>query len=157
MNAKLLFVSTVALALVSSLAMAAETGAISRAQVVADYNQAAASGTLRKTDYDFDAHAYGAASTQTRGAVLADMAAARKANKLVGPMRSGIYNPFGSDALRPSTLTRDEVKRSVVAAMQDGTLRHSDYDGVPATVARRAIRRASAAPVLAVATQGSAS
>ena len=152
MNAKLLFVSTVVLALASTYAMADDSRPLTRAQVIADYQQAASNGTLRKTDYDVDAHEYGKASTQTRAKVLAEMDSARKANTLVGPLRNRTYNPYGSDMLRPSSMTREEVKASVLAAMRDGTLRHSDYDGIPVTVARRANRVTAAAPVLADAT-----
>jgi hypothetical protein len=152
MNAKLLFVSTVALALASTFAMADDTRTLTRAQVVAEYQHSAADGSLHRTDYDFDAHEYGKASTQTREKVLADMASSRKANTLLGPLRNRTYNPYGMDVQHPSTMTRDEVKTSVVEAMRDGTLRRSDYDGVPVTVARRAARTRTAAPVLADAT-----
>ena len=153
MNAKLLFVSTVALALASTFAMAddATQPALTRAQVIAEYQQSAANGTLRKTDYDFDAHEYGKASAQTRDIVLAEMVSARKANTLIGPMRNRTYNGYGSDVQRPSSMTRDEVKGSVLAAMRDGSLRRSDYEGVPVTVARRA-GRDKASPVLVAAT-----
>jgi Domain of unknown function (DUF4148) len=152
MNAKLLFVSTVALALVSGFAMADDTKPLTRAQVVTDYNQAVANGTLRKTDYDFDAHEFDTPSARARTDVVADMFAARRANTLIGPMRNRTYNQYGAELLRPATMTRAEVKSSVVEAMQDGTLRRSDYEDVPVTVARRASRNRPAARVLATAT-----
>ena len=154
MNAKLLFLSTVALALASTFAMAdeAKDKTLTRAQVVGEYQRSAANGTLQRTDYDFDAHEYGQASSQTRAAVLADMAATRKANTLLGPMRNKTYNAYGSDVQRPSSMTREEVRGSVLAAARDGSLRHSDYDGVPVTTARRAGRGQASAPVLMAAT-----
>ena len=55
MNAKLLYAATIALALASSFAFADEARPLTRADVVSQFNQAAANGTLRKNDYDFDA------------------------------------------------------------------------------------------------------
>ena len=155
MNAKLLFVSTVALALASSFAMAAETKSLTRDQVVAEYDKAAADGVLQRTDYDADANLFASKSKATRDEVLADMDASRKADKSTGPMRNRTYNEFGTELQKPSTLTRDEVKTSVVAAKQNGTLRTSDYDGVPVTVARRAPTKVVPTPVLADASQRS--
>ena len=68
------------------------------------------------------------------------MAATRKANTLIGPLRNRTYNPT---ALSCAALDLDARARSrprCSAAMHDGTLRHSDYEGVPVTVARRAGR-----------------
>ncbi len=155
MNAKLLFVSTVALALASSFAMADESKPLTRAQVVADYNQAAADGTLHRTDYDADARYFAASSTRDRDEVVAEIASSRKASTLIGPMRNRTYNQFGSDLQKPSTVTRGEVKASVVTAMHDGTLRHSDYDDVPVLVARRAQPTSAQSPVLAAVSQRS--
>lgn len=120
MNARFLFVSTVALALVSSFAMAGEVSA--------------------NHEYDFGAREFGPPSTLTRSDVLAAMAASRKANTLVGPMRNGSYNPAGRESLRLSTVTRNEVKTDVKSAVHDGSLRRSDYDNVPVTVSRRTVR-----------------
>lgn len=65
-------------------------------------------------------------------------------------MRKRSYNPAGMEALRISTLPRAQVKAEVVAAVREGTLRHTDYDcddqGV--RVARRAPGRIGT-PVLA--------
>jgi hypothetical protein len=123
MNARILFAATVAVALLSTLAMADEGKPLTREQIVADFNQAAANGTLRKNDYDFDA-----VSTRTRAQALAELAAARNDHTLVGPLRNRTYNPYGAELLRPSTLARTEVKAEVLAARRDGTLRRSDYD-----------------------------
>ncbi|HEV7577459.1 MAG TPA: hypothetical protein VGO85_15590 [Caldimonas sp.] len=146
MNARLLFATTVALAVVSSYALADDAKPLSRSDVRAEYRQAAASGTLRSNEYDRGARDFdGAASTLTRAQVLADMTSSRRANTLVGPMRNRTYNPGGAELLRPATLTRDEVKSDVKSAVHDGSLRRSDYDGVPVTVSRR-ISRERAAP-----------
>ena len=146
MNPKILFAGTVALALVSSFAFAQEAQPASRAQVIAEYQRAAADGTLHRTDYDDVARDAAAASTRSRADVVAEMAAARSANTLVGPMRNRTYNAYGSEALRPSTVTRSDVKTQVAGAVHDGSLRRSDYDGVPVTVSRRVARERAAAP-----------
>jgi hypothetical protein len=149
MNAKLLFAATLAVALASSYAVAGEAKPLTRADVIADYQQAAASGTLRKNDYDFDKYDFSAPSTRTRAEVVAEYDAARADHRLIGPLRNRTYNPFGLEALRPSTLARAQVKADVIAARQDGSLRRSDYEDVPVTVARRAHRNGAVAPVLA--------
>ena len=145
MNPKILFAGTVALALVSSLALAQEAQPLSRAQVFAEYSRAAADGTLHRTDYDDVARGSAAASTRTRADVVAAMAAARNANTLVGPMRNRTYNAYGTEMLRPSTVTRKEVDTQVAGAVHDGNLRRSDYDDVPIMVSRRIARERAAA------------
>jgi hypothetical protein len=152
MNAKLLFAATVAVALASTYAVADELKPLSRADVVADYQQAGANGTLRKNDYDYDAHDLGALSTRTRAEVIAEYAAARTDHRLIGPLRNRSYNPAGLEVLRQPVFARADVKAQVLAARQDGTLRTSDYDDVPVTVARRAHGNRIDAPVLAGAT-----
>lgn len=142
MTPKVLFTTTLALALLSSVAMAEDSKPLTRAAVVADYQRAAADGTLRKTDYDDDTHEQVRADAATRAQVVADMTVSRTGNKLVGPMRSRTYNPYGSEMLRPSVVTRHEVKTQVVGAMRDGSLRRSDYDDVPVSVSRRTRDRA---------------
>ncbi len=143
MNARLLYATTVALAVASSLAFADEARPLSREQVVAQYTDAAARGTLRKTDYDFDRADYVAAPTKTRDQVVAELAAARANNKLIGPLRSGSYNPYGDALLRPSTLARADVRAEVLVARQEGTLRRTDYDDEIVTHARPAGSRAN--------------
>ncbi|HKX43578.1 MAG TPA: DUF4148 domain-containing protein [Burkholderiaceae bacterium] len=137
MNAKLLFVATVAVSLASTLAMADEAP-LTRAQVIADLNQAAANGTLQRTDYDFDKVAT-TVSTKSREQVVAELAAAKRPNPLLVSQsdRSRTYNQFGTELLRPSTLARAEVKAEVVQAQRDGTLPRSDYEDDRALVARR--------------------
>ncbi|MGZ5131627.1 MAG: hypothetical protein ACXWJ7_02310 [Caldimonas sp.] len=148
MNAKLLYAATVALALLSSLAVAGEAQPLTREQVVAAYREAAADGTLRKNDYDYDAHDLRAPSSRSRAEVIAELKAARPDKALIGPLRNRTYNPGGMETLRVSTLARAQVKAEVVAAMRDGTLRRTDYDDEGARVSRRAPQR-SVAPVVA--------
>ena len=137
MNSKLLYVATVAVSLLSTLAMADEAP-VTRAQVNAGVRQAIANGTLQRTDYDSGAPAVAAASTTTRAQAYADLAeykAGRKA--LRGPDRDRNYNPFGTDILKSSTLTHAEVNAEVKQAAANGTLQRTDYDDA-AMVARRA-------------------
>ena len=144
MNARLMFAATLSLAVVSSLAYSDEVQPLSREQVRADYQQAAATKTLPNHEYDFGAREFKGTSTKTRAETVADMNAARKANTLVGPLRNRSYNPGGTETLRQPTMTRSEVKADVAAAMHDGSLRRSDYDDVPVTISRRAARERAA-------------
>jgi hypothetical protein len=128
MNAKLLFAATVALSIASTLAMADETQALTREQVLADYAQAAANGMLRKNDYDYALQDSRSGKSRDRASVVAEIAAARNSNTLVGPLRNRTYNPAGAEVLRPAIYTRAEVKAEVIAARQNGTLRSTDYD-----------------------------
>jgi opacity protein-like surface antigen len=149
MNAKLLFAATLAVALASSYAVADPVKPLSRADVVAGYRQAASDGTLRKNDYDYDRHDHDALSTRTRAEVIAEYDAARADHRLVGPLRNRSYNPAGVEVLRRPAVARARIKADVVAARADGSLRRSDYDDVPVTVARRTQRTGPAvAPVL---------
>ena len=147
MNAKLLYAATIALALASGLAMADEGQPLSREQVAAAWKQGAADGTLRRNDYDYDKIDASALSVRTRQEVVAEMAASRPNPALLGPLRNRTFNPAGMETLRVSTLPRAEVKAEVVAAVRDGTLRHSDYDDLPVRTAHRVTRNAS--PVVA--------
>ncbi len=148
MNSRLLYAATLALAVASTLAVAGENPTLTRDQVANDWNQAVADGTVRKSDYDYDKYDARALSTRTRDQVLADMKASRPDKTLTGPLRNRTFNPAGMETLRVSTMQRAEVNAQVVAAMRDGTLRHSDYDDVPVRAARRATER-SASPILA--------
>ena len=158
MNAKLLYVATTVLALASSLAFAGENDVqpLTRAEVKKAWSQAAVDGTLRKNDYDYDALDFKGTSTKTRAEVLAEMRAPRDP-ALIGPLRSRSYNPGGMETLRVSTLPRAEVKAGVIAAIREGTLRHTDYDDeiVVARAARRTPAR-TPAPVVAGATGAAA-
>ncbi len=111
MNAKLLYAATTVLALASSLAFAGENGQqpLTRAEVNKAWNQAAADGTLRKNDYDYDAQDVKGTSTKTRDDVVAEMRVPRDP-ALVGPLRNRTYNPGGMETLRVSTLPRADVK-----------------------------------------------
>jgi hypothetical protein len=148
MNAKILFTATLAVALASSLAQAGEARPLSRADVVADLQQARLDGTLRRNDYDYDAHDFAAQSARTRQAVVAEMSSPRD-KMLVGfTARSRSYNPYGSELLRMKTVPRAQVQADVLTAMRDGTLRHSDYDDLPRRATRRHVDPA-VAPILA--------
>jgi hypothetical protein len=149
MNAKLLFAATVAVSLASTLAMA-DQGTVTRQQVIADLNQAAANGTLQKTDYDFDKADRAVASTKTRDQVAAELAAAKRGSPLLVSQsdKSRNYNPFGTELRQTSTLTRAEVKADVVQAMRDGSLPRTDYDYDQALVSRR-INNHVAKPIFA--------
>ena len=137
MNSKFLYVATLAVSLLSTLAMADE-GAVSREQVQAELSKAIANGTLQRTDYDADRRDAAARSTQTRDQVVADMVAAKASRKsLKGPDANRTYNPSGTDIYRPSVVTRAEVKADVLQAAANGTLQRTDYDDA-ALIARRA-------------------
>ena len=151
MNAKILYAATVALALASSLAAAQEIQPLTRAEVNKAWAQAAADGTLRKNDYDYDADAFRAPSTRSRAEVVAEMRVPRHP-ALVGPLANRTYNPGGLETLRVSTLPRAEVKADVIAAIRAGTLRRTDYDDEVAYAVRRVPVRAPA-PFLAGATR----
>jgi hypothetical protein len=144
LNSKLLYAATVAVSLLSSLAMADEAP-LTRAQVNAETQQAIANGTLRRTDYDDVTRGPVTPSTTTRADVaveLADAKAARRA--LIGPNADRNYNPFGTEILRSSTLARADVKADVLQAAANGTLQRTDYDDA-ALVARRAKAHAASA------------
>ena len=150
MNAKLLYATTIALALASSFAWADDSRPLSRAEVVAEFNAAAANGTLRKNDYDYDAHDFVAGPTRARAHVIAELARARTDRTLIGPLRNKTYNPFGTELLRTSDLARADVRAEVLAARHDGTLRRTDYDDEPSRTARGFGNRAGR-PILATA------
>jgi hypothetical protein len=137
MNSKFLYVATIAVSLLSTLAMADE-GAVSRTQVKAELSKAIANGTLQRTDYDADRNDTAARSIQTRDEVVADLAAAKADRKrLKGPDANRIFNSSGTDIYRPSVVTRAEVKADVLQAAANGTLQRTDYDDA-ALIARRA-------------------
>ena len=103
MNAKILYAATVALALASSLAVAQESRPLTRAEVNKAWAEAAADGTLRKNDYDYDANDFKARSTRTRAEVIAELRVPRDP-ALIGPLANRTYNPAGMETLRVSTL-----------------------------------------------------
>ena len=111
MNAKLLFVATVAVSLASTLAMAADPAPMTRAQVIGDLNQAAANGTLQKTDYDYNRADHAALSSKTREQVASELAAAKRPNPMYANTsdKSRSYNQFGTELLRPTVADRAQV------------------------------------------------
>jgi hypothetical protein len=138
MNSKLLYLATIAVSLLSTAALADERPAVTREAVRAELSQAAATGTLQRTDYDADRNATAGVSATTREQVYADLAAEKASRKhLVGPFRNRTYNPFGASFDAPSVVTRDAVRDDVRQAAADGTLQRTDYDD-PAQAARRA-------------------
>lgn len=145
MNSKLLFAATIAVSLASTLALADEAP-LTRAQVQADLNQAIATRTLQRTDYDATPNTVGAtASDRTRSDVATDLAAYKTARKaLLGPLKDRSYNPYGTEIFARSTLSRGEVKAEVQEAAANGTLQRTDYDDA-ALVARR-VQQHNAAP-----------
>ncbi len=149
MNAKILFTATLAIALVSSLALAGEVQpAATRAEVVADLQKARADGMLRRNDYDYDARDFGTQPGRARQDVIAEMRAPRDKMLVGSTARSRSYNPYGSELLRMKTVPRAQVKADVLSAMRDGTLRRSDYEDVPVRATRR-LADPAGAPILA--------
>jgi hypothetical protein len=130
MNARLLYAATIALAVASTAALADETGAPTREQVIADYQQAAQAGTLHRNDYaDELASRAAPAVVRPREDVVAELGRAHADRaRLKGPLANRTYNPAGTEVLRPLTFARADVKAEVLAARADGTLRRTDYD-----------------------------
>ena len=146
MNSKLLYVATLVVSLLGSLAvaggaMAATDAALTRAEVNADLAQARADGTLQRGDYPdayFHAPSRAPASTQTRAQVATELAKAKASRKaLIGPDANRTYNPSGTEILRVSTVSRAEVRAEVLQAAANGSLQRTDYDDAT-LVARRA-------------------
>jgi len=135
MNAKILYAVTVALAAAgSTCALADEAAPVTRASVIADYQQAARAGTLHRTDWSDELAARPhITEARPRDAVVADMEAAKAdRRRLSGPLRDRSYNPYGTEILNKSTLARDDVKAEVLEARAEGTLRPAgEQDEVP--------------------------
>jgi hypothetical protein len=144
MNSKLLYAATVAISLISTLALADEApGAKSRAEVRAELSAAIADHSLQRTDYDADARAAAGVSTKSRDQVRAELVADNRARRaLAGPLANRTFNGAGVAILATSTLPRAEVKAEVLAAAANGTLHRTDYDD-PLNVARPNARRVS--------------
>jgi len=130
--------------------MAADQAPLTREQVIGELNQAAANGTLQKTDYDYARADAASVSTKTREQVARELAAAKQPNPLLVSLsdKSRNYNQFGTELLRPSVVEHAQVKADVVQALRDGTLPRTDYEYDQALVARR-ISNHAAAPTLA--------
>ena len=136
MNSKLLFAATVAVSLISTVAMA-DQAPVTREQVKAELAQAIATHTMR-TDYDTSSTATVSTSDRTRADVVADLAQAKIARQaLIGPNANRTYNQYGTEILKTSVLARAEVKNEVLQAAAAGTLQRTDYDDA-ALLARRA-------------------
>jgi len=145
MNSKFLYAATVAVSLISTVAMADEAP-VTRAQVNAETQQAIANGTLRRTDYDVGSYRPQAVTSNvTREQVAVELAQAKTARKaLIGPDANRTYNQFGTQILETSTLARSEVKNEVLQAQAAGTLQRTDYDDA-ASVARKANQHTASA------------
>jgi len=130
MNSKFLYAATVAVSLISTLAMADDAPA-TRAQVNAELRQAVVNGSLQRSDYGPDAYRANPAGTsaKTRTQVGVELAQAKAARAtLVGPDANRTFNPYGTKVQESSTLARSEVKQEVLEAAANGTLQRSDYD-----------------------------
>ena len=148
MNAKLLFPATLALALASTVAYADGGKPVTRADVIAEYQRAAADGTLQRTDYDFEKAVRVFGPARNRADVIAEAKTAQTSNPLIGPMRNRTYNQYGTELLRPFTNDRAEVRADVYAAMRDGTMRQSELQDPPVRTVRGTFRAAKG-PILA--------
>jgi hypothetical protein len=108
-----------AAALVAGSSFAADTGAVTREQVRAEFNQARANGTLPANGEGQTAIAPKVApSTLTRQAVQAEYFAARAAGTLA-PTGEG---QEAKVAVAPSVASRDAVRAEFYAARKAGTL-----------------------------------
>lgn len=153
MNAKLLFAATVAVSALATFAsttvLADEINApLTRAQVTTQLEQARANGTLQTTDYDFGVAGRSQSPSLSRGEVLATLAAKPIAILANSSARSRSYNPFGTELIQASTLTRAAVKSETLEAVANGSLPRTDYEYDESQVARRAVDK-TAKPILA--------
>ena len=114
MNAKILYAATLALAVASSLAMAQESRPLTRAEVNKAWAEAAADGTLRKNDYDFDANDF-------KGPLDAQPCRGRR--RAAGAAQPGADRAAGQPHLQPG--------------------RHGDAAGLDAAPGRRSRPRCS--------------
>ena len=128
MNAKLLYAATLGLALASSLALADEAP-ITRAAVIADFQQAARAGQLHRNDYADELASRPPLESQVpRAQVLAELMAPRDP-RLVGPLRNRSYNQFGTELMREPIYSRADVKADVLQARAEHTLRPAGEAG----------------------------
>lgn len=146
MNSNFLYAATVAISLISSLAMADEAPA-TRAQVNAELRQAIVYGTLQHSDYSADSYRQpgAAVSAKTRTQVAVELAQAKTARAtLIGPDANRTFNPYGTLVHETLTLARSEVNEELRKAAANGTLQRTDYDDA-ALLARRANAQAASA------------
>lgn len=146
MTSKFLFIASVTVSLLGTLTLADHASAAprTREQVAAEAAKAAKDGTLQRTDYDADARYFATSPTTATRAQLdeARAAAAKARASLLAPDRNGSYNPFGTQILNHSELTRAAVKDEARAAVANGTLPRTDYDAEDEElVARRIAQR----------------
>ena len=149
MNSKILFAATVAISLLSTLALAdeANAGTLTRTEVQAELAQAIDNGTLQRTDYNHEDRASTNVSTTSRAQVDAQLAATQASRaSLIGPEANRTYNPYGTGILQTSGVTRAQVRAEVLQAAANGTLQRTDYDDA-ALVARRAHAQVASARV----------
>ena len=152
MNAKLLFAATVAVSALATFAsttvLADEVNApLSRAQVVAQFEQARANGTLQRTDYDLYAADRAARATRSRADVVAELVAAQQNPAWIDHNSSFDVNPFRAER-SSSNLTRAQVKAETLDAIAKGTIPRNDYEYEQALFAQPS-RAAVARPTLA--------
>ena len=122
MNSKFLYAATIAVSLISTVAMADEAP-VSRAQVNAETQQAIANGTLRRTDYDVGSYRPQAVTSNvTREQVAFELAQAKTARKaLIGPDANRTYNQFGTQILEniDAGAQRSEERSAASASRRD--------------------------------------
>lgn len=125
MNSKFLYAATIAVSLVSTLALADEAP-LTRAQVKAEATKAALEGTLPRPDDPAFVYAQATPSTLTREQVVADLRRSPAVGiALIAPEEAG-YQDLHPQSQGSSTLTRSEVQSEVRQAVKDGTLRRPD-------------------------------
>ena len=137
MNAKLLISTMMGVALAGSLARADEAP-ITRAAVIADYQQAARAGQLHRNDYaDELASRPPQGSQVARDQVVAELKSPTDP-RLVGPLRNRTYNQFGTELMRAPIYSRAEVKADVLEARSEHALRPAGESGdLPVAAAPR--------------------
>ena len=144
MNSKFLYAATLAVSLLSTLAMADEAP-VSRAQVTADLQKAIANGTLQRSDHDAPQPMSSTRSNTPRTQVVREFAQDRSERQvLVGPDANRDYNPVGTRVLGTSTLARSAVRNEVLQAAADGTLQRSDYEDAASMALKARAHTASA-------------
>ena len=138
MNAKHILAATMGLALASSLSLA-EEAPVTRAAVIADYQQAARAGQLHRNDYadELASRPPQGSSQVAREQVVAQLKSPTDA-RLVGPLRNRTYNPFGTELMQDPIYTRAEVKADVLQARSEHALRPAGEAGdLPVAAAPR--------------------
>ncbi len=129
MNAKLLFAATLGLALVSPWVLAGETSATGTA-ATAD----AGAARFHHTDYDDELASRPAPGSLMRRQDVLQTLNAPADRRLVGPLRSRTYNPYGTETMRDPVYSRADVKSEVLEARAEHTLRPAGEAGDPYVV-----------------------